>query len=94
MKTIIKEENRNSIKDFAAHGAGGNMQGSKLKALYSLIQKKGEAIETENIQDGHKWVGVKALEFAKGEYIALKHLPVKKGCFFPCALRQLHMVAL
>jgi len=94
MDTNIKEENYNSIRYFAIHGVGGNMQGSKLKALFTLIQKKGSAIDTENINDGHKWKGVKALEFAKGEYIALKHWPSKKGFFFPCALRQLHMEAI
>jgi hypothetical protein len=52
MKANIKTSNYWAIKDFSI-GNNERMQGNKLIALYSLIQKKGEKIP-ENLKRMYK----------------------------------------
>ena len=86
----IKKSNCNAIHDFAVHNERQIINGTKLKALYFLIQKKGEIIETkdENLK------GLKCLEYQKGIYIAIKHKPVKKNSFFPCMIKTIQLTQL
>ena len=65
------------------------IQGKRMEALYSLIQKKGNPIESEEA----KYNGIMALEFSKGEYIAIKRIGEKENSFFPCAIRTLYLQA-
>lgn len=83
----IKEANYFAIKEFALFANYSRINGTKLHALYRLIQKKGEPIKSND----KNLAGVKCLEFDKGEYVAIIHTPFKKGCFFPCKLRQIHL---
>ena len=87
----LKKTTVAAIMEFAKGGTNENMQGSKLAALYRLIQRRGSVIETT---DDKSLEGVKALEFTQGEYIAIKHRPVYKDSFFPCMMHQVHLVAL
>lgn len=64
------------------------IQSMRLMALYSLIQKKGDPIETEEA----KYNGIMALEFSKGEYIAIKKIG-DNGKFFPCVIRTIYLKA-
>jgi hypothetical protein len=90
MKTInLKESNLVQIKAFFETKCRNNdIQGSKLEALYNLIQKKGEVMK---INKPHKFEGLKALNIGDGFFISLKHTPIKKDSFFPCKLDQLYM---
>jgi len=86
----IKESNIWAIRDFSMRNEQKRLQGNKLIALYRLIQKKGEPIKTNDIN----LKGVKALEFSKGEYVAMIHTPIKKGFFYPCKLKTIHLQSL
>jgi inosine/xanthosine triphosphate pyrophosphatase family protein len=80
----IKEQNKIDINLFAFGGQPPKMQGTKLHALYKLIQSKGEPI----ISDDAKLNGVKALLFKPGEYVAIIHTPIKET-FYPCMLKTI-----
>lgn len=83
MKSVnIKESNYWSIYDFAMSRNRPEMQGTKLKALFKLIDKKGEPIDT-NCDD---LKGLKALQIAEGEFIAIKRTAIN-GSFYPCKLQ-------
>lgn len=86
----IKKSNCNAINDFAVHNTRQIIYGTKLEALYFLIQKKGEIIETkdENLK------GLKCLEYQKGVYIAIKHNPIKENSFFPCMIKTIQLTQL
>jgi len=60
------------------------IQGQKLIALHRLIQMKGEPIETSD----PKLNGLKAYQFSKTEYIAMKHVPTSARSFFPCVTKN------
>lgn len=79
----IKYSNYQSIKNFLINGSGNdnNIYGTKLKALFKLIETKGEPIETNE----KKLQGLKALPINEGEFIAIKRIPVN-GSFYPCVL--------
>lgn len=78
----IKEANYWSIYDFAMHRNRPEMQGNKLKALFKLIELKGEPIETND----QKLFGLKALQIKEGEFVAIKRTAVNKS-FYPCMLQ-------
>ena len=82
-KVRIKNRNMWAIKDFALNRSG-TLQGSKLEALYMLIQKRGEPITTQD----DSLNGVKALCFTEGEHIAMLRTgsPTK---FYPCRLKTI-----
>lgn len=82
MKTQIKPANIEQI----THLANGNpyaIQGEKLKALYTLIQKKGEPVQTDDKE--LKLNGVMCLEITNGQFVAIKRVGPKDK-FFPCVL--------
>ena len=87
MNIKLKKRNYWAIHDFTLLGDRTYIQGSKLEALYRLIQKRGEPIEH---LDGHLH-GVMALEFDKGSFVAMIHTPVKRDSFFPCKLQTAHI---
>jgi hypothetical protein len=78
----IKESNYWFIYDFAMGRRRIEMQGTKLQALYKLIQKRGEKIETEY----KDLKGVMALEIKTGEWIAIKRTSVRDS-FYPCTMK-------
>lgn len=86
----LKEANRTQIKAFFKTKCRNNdIQGTKLEALYNLIQKKGVIISS--IDKHEKFKGCKALNIGEGLYITLKHTPYKEGSFYPCKLDQMYM---
>lgn len=89
MKANIKESNYWAIKDFAQRPNGGRITGTKLQALYALIQKKGEPIKSKYPSVS----GVKSLEYADGQFIAIKRTGPSQS-FFPCALKVIQLVKL
>jgi hypothetical protein len=89
MNTVkLKEANIYAIRDFSLYNNTKRIQGTKLQALYRLIQKKGEKVR---VSGDHELKGHKALQFNTGEYICIIHTPCKKGFFFPCSLRTAHL---
>lgn len=78
----IKEANYWCISDFAKGYRRPEMQGTKLQALFKLIQTKGEVVTTEN-KDLN---GMKALEIKPGEWVAIKRTAIRDS-FYPCTLR-------
>jgi len=86
-KVRIKDRNMWAIKDFAL-SRSGTLQGSKLEALYMLIQKRGEPITTQDNPLTDSLNGVKALCFTEGEHIAMLRTgsPTK---FYPCSLKTI-----
>ena len=77
----IKESNLNKILSFA-NGNNNEIQGSKLEALYTLIQKKGiEISESENT----KLIGIKAMELPNLQHIGIVYKGYSKN-FYPCTI--------
>lgn len=78
----IKESNYWMIYDFAMNRSRPEMQGNKLKALFKLIEKRGEPIETtdENLNK------LKALQIKQGEWVAMKRTAISNN-FYPCRLK-------
>jgi hypothetical protein len=88
MKAIVNERNKWAIHDFSVLNQQQRITGTKLQALYKLIQKKGEPIKAE----GNELInGVKALEYDKGCFVAMIHTPIKKASFFPCMLKTINL---
>lgn len=81
----IKPQNVALIESFISKTCD-TIQGIKLIALYTLIQKRGEIIESneESIN------GLKCLEFKPGEYIAIKRAGGKVN-FYPCMTKIFHL---
>lgn len=80
MNIALKPANVEQILNFANNNPLA-IEPTKLKALYALIQKKGEPIETED----PKLNGVFCLRITKNQLIAIKRIGPKDK-FFPCAL--------
>lgn len=91
MNTQINERNYWAIHDFSLLNQQKRITGTKLEALYKLIQKKGEPIQAEGNEEIN---GIKALEFSKGSFVAIVHTPIKKGSFFPCKIKTIHLQTL
>ena len=85
MNVNLKPANVAKIRDFAK-GDNSHFEGSKLKALYNLIQLKNDTV------DGIKNVN-KCLEFSTGEYVAIERTGATEN-FFPCAVRVHYLVKL
>lgn len=91
MKAKIKTQNYFMLKDIGLRGieARQEAQGDKLKAIFRLIQKRGEPIKSND----KRFHDLKALEFGPGEYIAMKRTgPTDK--FFPCAIKTILLTTL
>ena len=79
----LKTQNYKAIRNHVITGAP-TIQGSKLQALYTLIQAKGEAIEADG------WMsGLMALKISESEYIAIEHTPVSPSSFYPCKIKSI-----
>ncbi len=87
MNVFIKESNYWMLKDIGLRGIESRkeVQGDKLKAIFRLIEKRGEPIKTTD----PKLSDLKALEFGDGEYIAMKRTGYKTGSFYPCAIKTI-----
>ena len=91
MNTVnIKPSNKWAIHDFALLNQQQRITGTKLEALYKLIQTKGETMRTKDEQ----LKGVKCLQYSSGEYVAIIHTPTQKGKFFPCMIKTVHLAEL
>ena len=90
----IKESNYYMLKDFATdHCRRPEVQGTKLRAIYKLIQSKGEPIKSER----KDLDGAKAIEIAKGEYLSMIRIAVgatRDSHFYPCAIRTILLTEL
>lgn len=86
MKANIKTQNYWLLKDIGLRGIESRteVRGDKLKAIYRLIQQKGVPIDT----DEPTLKGVKAYQFADGEYLAMKRTGHTEA-FFPCAIKTI-----
>ncbi len=80
----IKQSNYNIIKDFTAGRARPELQGNKLRALFNLIQKKGEPITSST---DHTLLNLPCLEIAPGEYVAAKRTAYGPD-FYHCAIKM------
>lgn len=78
----IKESNYWCIYDFAMNRSRPEMQGNKLKALFKLIEKRGEPIKTKE----ESLKGLKALQIRQGEWVAIKRTAMCAN-FYPCQLK-------
>ncbi len=90
MNVTIKQSNQFAIHDAFMLANNKRITGSKLIALYKLIQKKGEPLKTND----QVLKGVKALEYKKGSFIAMIHTPLKKDSFYPCKLKKVALQVL
>lgn len=88
MKANINERNKWAIHDFSVLNQEQRIRGTKLQALYKLIQMKGEPIKAPSNKEIN---GVKALEYEKGSFVAIIHTPFKAGKFFPCKLKTINL---
>lgn len=89
MSITLKKSHKLQIEAFFLRKERNDIQGTKLEALYKLIQKRGEPIKITGGGTAGKFQGLKALNIGGGFYISLKHTPIKKGNFYPCKLDQL-----
>ena len=87
--TNILKQNYQIIKSFSFGGQPMEMKGNKLKALFKLIENKGELIET----DDNKLSGLKALAIADCEYIAINRTAIQDS-FYPCILKTYLLTSL
>jgi hypothetical protein len=88
MEVFLKEIHQNGINDFA-QGQYGIIFGSKLEALFRLIQKKGTPLETKD----EKLSGVKVIKYNDKQSIGFKRTgPSDK--FFPCAIKTIQLTEL
>ena len=85
----IKPSNYYAIKDFVEGRKRSDMQGTRLNALFRLIEKKGEPIKSEDV----RFNGVKALQISECEYVAIKRTGPLHS-FFPCALQSILLTKL
>lgn len=83
----MKPANIAAVLQFAA-GDPSPVQGSKLKALYTLIQKAGEPVTTTDEKSPLK--GIKALRLTADTFIVLSRRAVGPD-FFPCSM-QIHLM--
>jgi hypothetical protein len=87
-KVFIKASNYWAIHDVALLGNSSRVQGTKLHALYHLVQRRGKVLEGPH---DIKYKGIKVLEYGDGCYIGFIRTAYKVGTFFPC---KLHVVSL
>ena len=87
-KVLIKASNYWAIHDLALLGNWSRVQGTKLQALYHLVQCRGKVLEGPN---DSRYKGIKVLEYGDGCYIGFIRIAYKAGTFFPC---KLHVVSL
>lgn len=85
----IKEQNYYAIKDFVEGRQRSDMQGARVEALFRLIEKKGEPIQSEDVRLN----GVKSLQISENEYVAIKRAGPLHS-FFPCALQSILLTKL
>ncbi len=85
----IKTQTYWSIVDFCNNRNRAEMQGDKLKALYTLIQRKGEPIKSND----DLLNGLKALQISECEYVAIKRTG-RNETFYPCVLKTILLTSL
>jgi len=71
-----------------AHGEPSPVQGTKLQALYTLIQKYGQTVTTNKGTEVLN--GAKCLEIVEGTFVAITRRAVGPA-FYPCSM-QTHLM--
>tara|TARA_R110002111_G_scaffold106609_1_gene164976 strand:+ start:1235 stop:1555 length:321 start_codon:yes stop_codon:yes gene_type:complete len=79
-KVYIKTSNYWAIHDFALFGNRSRIYGTKLKALYHLVQAKGEALDWGS---SHKYEGLKYWIMVMENLLVLLELDSKATHFTP-----------
>ena len=69
-------------------GEASPLQGTKLKALYKLIQAKGQTVTTNDTES--KLNGLKAIEIEPQTFVAISRRAVGPD-FYPCSM-QFHLM--
>ncbi len=87
-KVLIKASNYWAIHDLALLENWSRVQGTKLQALYHLVQCRGKVLEGPN---DSRYKGIKVLEYGEGCYIGFIRTAYNKDTFFPS---KLHVVSL
>jgi hypothetical protein len=88
MEINLKQHNISEIDKFIENHFNTTIQGTKLHALYNLIQRKGKRVESK---ENSKLNGKKVLEYKPGNYICLDRTGSKKS-FFPCSISVIQLV--
>jgi len=83
-KVFIKTSNYWAIHDFALHNVQSIVIGTKLEALYRLVQRKGEVIDWSSSE---KFKGVKVLNYGNECFIGFIRTGFKDDSFYPCKLK-------
>ena len=91
MSINIKKSNYWILYDFASGQHRSEMQGTKLAAVYKLIQKKGEPMQCKDNETLH---GVKALQISDCEHIAMIRTSFNNKGFYPCKLKTILLTCL
>ncbi|MER3374024.1 MAG: hypothetical protein RIM83_05245 [Allomuricauda sp.] len=87
-KVFIKASNYWAIHDLALSGNGNRVRGTKLQALYHLVQRRGKILDGPH---DSRYKGIKVLGYGNGCYIGFIRTPYNADTFFPCTL---HVVSL
>lgn len=87
-KVFIKASNYWAIHDLALFGNWNRVRGTKLQALYYLVQHKGKVLEGPH---DSRYKGIKVLEYGNGRYIGFIRTTNNTDTFSPC---KLHVVSL
>tara|TARA_R110001583_G_scaffold9203_4_gene43657 strand:+ start:27999 stop:28328 length:330 start_codon:yes stop_codon:yes gene_type:complete len=84
VKVFISEQNYWAIHDFAYFNSYKRIYGTKLEALYRLVQGKGKVIDFSNDRIYHN---IKVLEYGNGDFIGFVRTAYSKTSFFSCKLK-------
>lgn len=87
-KVFIKGSNYWAIHDLALLGNWSRVQGTKLQALYHLVQYRGKVLDGPN---DSRYKGIKVMDYGNGCYIGFIRTAYNTDNFFPC---KLHVVSL
>ena len=79
-KVLIKASNYWAIHDLALLENWSRVQGTKLQALYHLVQCRGKVLEGPN---DSRYKGIKVLEYRDGCYIGFIRTAYTADTFFP-----------
>ncbi|HEA19401.1 hypothetical protein LCGC14_1615070 [marine sediment metagenome] len=90
-RVFISQQNYWAIHDFAYHNGYKRIYGTKLEALYRLIQRKGKVIGFPQDRIYHN---IKVLEYGDGDFIGFVRTGYSKTSFFPCKLKIVLLRAL
>jgi len=82
---MLKHENQNAIRRLI-NSDNPDLGPGKEESIYRLIQSKGRSIQSNDT----RFDNMKAVEFAKGEFVAIKRIG-NDTKFFPCTLKTIYL---